>query len=249
MARSIEEADAPSEAETPPPAARRRTRRGRILGRIALVMAAIVALPLLLVPVHALVRPVSTLMLYDLVTLSGYTRTWAPLESISPHLIRSVVMSEDGRFCTHGGVDWDALGAVLEAASEDGPARGASTVTMQTVKNLYLWNSRSYVRKGLELPLALYADLVWSKRRTMEIYLNIAEWGPNLYGAEAAAQAYFGKSAKALSRREAALMTAALPNPIARNPAKPTQRQSRIARLVERRAAQAGAYTDCLFDR
>ena len=81
------------------------------------------------------------------------------------------------RFCDHGGVDWDALREVVEAADEDGPARGASTIPMQVAKNLFLWPSRSYVRKGLELPVALYLDLIWSKRRMMEIYLNIAEWG------------------------------------------------------------------------
>nr|WP_246329266.1 monofunctional biosynthetic peptidoglycan transglycosylase [Chthonobacter rhizosphaerae] len=218
-----------------------------MIRRILVGLLVLAAIPLVLAPIHAVVRPVSTLMLWDLVTLKGYTRTWTPIETISPHLIRSVIMSEDGRFCEHGGVDWTALSLVLEAADEDGPARGASTISMQTVKNLYLWNSRSYIRKGLELPLAIYADLVWSKRRTMEIYLNVAEWGPNLYGAEAAAQAYFGKSAAKLTRREAALMTAALPNPIARNPAKPTNRQRRIAGIVERRAAQSGAYTACVL--
>jgi monofunctional biosynthetic peptidoglycan transglycosylase len=166
-------------------------------------------------------------------------------DEISPHLVQSVVMGEDGRFCEHGGVDWDALMLVLDR--EGGPNRGASTISMQTVKNLFLWNSRSYVRKGLEIPLALYADLVWSKRRMIEIYLNIAEWGPELYGAEAAAQHYFKKPAAKLSRREAALLASALPNPIARNAAKPSRGQQRYARTVERRAAQSGAYVTCLY--
>ncbi len=96
---------------------------------------------------------------------------------------------------------------------------------MQTVKNVFLWPSRSYIRKGLEIPLALYADLVWSKRRTLEIYLNIAELGPNIYGVEAASRHYFKKSAAKLSRREASLIAAALPNPAARNPAKPSRAQ------------------------
>lgn len=218
-----------------------------LVRRLLVALALVAALPLVLVPVHALVRPVSTLMLWDLATFKGYSRTWVGFDAISPHLVRSVMMSEDGRFCEHGGVDWSALGLVLDQSDEDGPARGASTITMQTVKNLYLWPSRSYLRKGLELPLALYADLLWSKRRTLEIYLNIAEWGPNLYGAEAAARAYFGKPAAELTRREAALMAAALPNPIARNPARPTARQRGIARIVERRAAQSGAYVGCVF--
>lgn len=239
------EADVPDEGS---PSRRARFSVRRIL-RLAIRAAVILALiPAVLVPVNAVVPAVSTLMLWDLLTFQGYDRRWVPIEEISPNLVRSVIMSEDGRFCEHGGVDWQALSLVLETADEDGPSRGASTIPMQTVKNLYLWNSRSYVRKGLEIPLALYADLVWSKRRMMELYLNVAEWGPNLYGAEAAAQVYFGKSAAKLSRREAALMTAALPNPIARNPAEPTRRQRRIAGIIERRAAQSGAYTRCVFE-
>lgn len=214
--------------------------------KIAFVLALI---PVLLVPAYLVLRPVSTLMLADLAMLRGYDRRWVSFEEISPHLVQSVVMSEDGRFCEHGGVDWDALFAVLEQADEDGPSRGASTISMQTAKNLFLWNGRSYLRKAMEIPLALYADLVWPKRRMIEIYLNVAEWGPGLYGAEAAAQTYFGKPAAKLSRREAALMAAALPNPLARNPAKPTRRQANLARIVERRAAQSGAYVTCLFDR
>jgi monofunctional glycosyltransferase len=214
--------------------------------RLAVTIAAVlVAIPLVLVPVYAVLPPVSTLMVRDLLMLRGYDRQWVSLDDISPHLVRSVVSSEDGQYCSHYGVDWDALLLVLN--SEGGPSRGASTITMQTVKNLYLWNSRSYIRKGLEIPLALYADLVWSKPRAMEIYLNIAEWGPGIYGAEAAAQYYFGKPAKNLSRHEAALLASALPNPILRNPGKPTRKQSAYARLVERRASQSGGYLTCLY--
>lgn len=239
------EADAPDEGGQAPRARFSPRRVLRLAIRAAIVLALV---PAVLVPVNAVVPAVSTLMLWDLATFQGYDRRWVPIEEISPNLVRSVIMSEDGRYCEHGGVDWQALSLVLETADEDGPSRGASTIPMQTVKNLYLWNSRSYVRKGLEIPLALYADLVWSKRRMIELYLNVAEWGPNLYGAEAAAQTYFGKSAAKLSRREAALMAAALPNPIARNPAEPTRRQRRIAGIIERRAAQSGAYTRCVFE-
>ncbi|ODN72625.1 Penicillin-binding protein 1F [Methylobrevis pamukkalensis] len=157
-------------------------------------------------------------------------------------------MSEDGRFCEHGGVDWDALTLVLDGAGDSGPARGASTIPMQTVKNLFLWSSRSYVRKGLEIPLALYADLVWSKRRMIEIYLNTAEWGAGIYGAEAAARHYFDKPAAKLSRKEAALLVSALPNPFLRNPAKPGRGQRSIARVIERRERQSGAYVACVFE-
>ncbi|HUG60996.1 MAG TPA: monofunctional biosynthetic peptidoglycan transglycosylase [Methylomirabilota bacterium] len=218
-------------------------RWARRIVRIALI---VVAIPLVLVPVYAALPPISTLMIYDTLTGKPVQRTWTPFEAISPNLVQSVMMSEDGQFCAHRGVDWDAVFAVIEAADEDGPSRGASTIPMQTAKNLFLWPGRSYVRKALEIPLALYMDAVWSKRRMMEIYLNIAEWGPGIYGAEAAAKAYFGKPAAKLSRREAALMAAALPNPAARNPASPSRRQAGLARIIERRAAQSGAYIRCL---
>ena len=107
---------------------------------------------------------------------------------------------------------------------------------MQTVKNLYLWSSRSYLRKFLEVPLALYIDLIWSKRRTMEIYLNIAQWGPGIYGIEAAAQHHFKRSAKRLSRAQASLLAVTLPNPILRNPRKPNRGMRRLAKLVESRS-------------
>jgi len=117
---------------------------------------------------------------------------------------------------------------------------------MQTVKNLFLWPGRSYLRKALELPLALWLDAVHSKRRIMEIYLNIAEWGPGIYGAEAAARHYFGRSAAALTARQAALLAVTLPNPHARNPAKPGSSLNRLANIIQRRAAGAGGHLECL---
>ena len=214
--------------------------------RLALVAAALAALPLVLTLIYVFVRPVSTLMLADLVTGQGYRRDWVALDDIAPDMARAVIMGEDGRFCSHDGVDWDSLGDVLSRAGKDGPSRGASTIPMQTVKNVFLWNSRSYVRKALEIPLALYTDLVWSKRRTMEIYLNIAELGPNLYGVEAAARAYFNKPASRLTRHEAALIAAALPNPALRNPRKPSRVQKLYAHVIEMRVAQSGPYVKCL---
>ncbi len=130
-------------------------------------------------------------------------------------------MSEDGKFCEHWGVDWDELFKVVDR--RNGPNRGASTITMQVVKNLFLWTSRSYVRKALEIPLALYADLVWSKRRTMEIYLNIVEWGPASSARRPPHSTISSASAKALSPAQSALLVAALPDPLGRNPAKPSR--------------------------
>lgn len=213
---------------------------------IALLLMAITPLALTLVYKQPSVHPVSTLMLKQRLTGDGPEREWADFKDISPFVYQSVISSEDGLFCSHGGVDWAAVNSVVDDFIEGEKPRGASTIPMQTVKNLYLWTSRSYLRKVLEVPLALYADLVLGKRRMMEIYLNIAEWGPGLFGIEAAAQHYFNRPAKRLTRRQAALLTVALPNPIVRNPAKPGRGMQRLARLVEKRARQSGAYVTCL---
>src|SRR5262249_23567344 len=151
---------------------------------------------------------------------------------------------EEGRLCEQWGVDWEELGKVLDRQA--GPNRGASTITMQVVKNLFLWTSRSYLRKALEIPLALYANLVWSKRRTMEIYLNIVELGPGIFGAEAAAQRYFKRHAKDLSPGQSALLVSVLPNPIERNPGKPSRFVNSRARTIAGRGRVAGAYINCL---
>lgn len=210
----------------------------------------IVLLPYLLILVYAVdfVRPVSTLMLWDLATLKGYDRRWVEFEDISPVLVQSVMMSEDGQFCSHFGIDVRQLKGVVEDALEGEATRGASTIPMQTAKNLFLWNGRSFIRKGLELPLALGADAVWTKKRLMEIYLNIAEWGPGIYGIEAAAQHHFKTSASKLSKKQAALLAVALPNPITRVASKPSRGMSRLANLIQRRANASGEYIKCLYD-
>jgi len=214
--------------------------------RIALV---IVLLPFVLTLLYLVpfVHPVSTLMLKDLVTLQGYDRQWVALEDVAPVLAHSVIMSEDGQFCSHHGVDLGELKGVIDDAIAGEATRGASTITMQSVKNLYLWSRPlETLRKVVELPLAVYYDFVTPKRRIMEVYLNIAQWGPNIYGIEAAAQHHFGRSAKNLTRRQAALLAVTLPNPITRNPAKPGPGLRRLASLIERRAAASGDYVACL---
>lgn len=209
---------------------------------------ALAALPYLLVLVYALpfTRPVSTLMLADLALFKGYDRRWVSLDEISPNLARAVMMSEDGQFCFHAGVDWHQMRGVVQDALDGEKTRGASTISMQTVKNLFLWNGRSFIRKGLELPLALGADFVWSKRRMLEIYLNVAEWGPGIYGAEAAAQHHFRVSAAKLSARQAALLAVSLPNPMTRNASRPSRGMQRLAGVVERRMRNSGAYIKCI---
>lgn len=230
-------------------------RRRRSLGgmRLWIRRAILAAIGLALIPavltflyMPPFVHPVSTLMLKDLVTFSGYDRRWVSIDEVAPVLAHSVIMSEDGQFCSHRGIDWGEMRLVIDDALSGEATRGASTIPMQTVKNLFLWQGRSMIRKGLEVPLAVYFDLVLSKKRIMEIYLNIAEWGPGIYGIEAAAQTHFGVSARQLTARQAALLTVALPNPIDRNPAKAGPGLRRLATIVQRRAARAGGYVGCV---
>ena len=147
--------------------------------------------------------------------LGGETiaQDWTPLGDISPHLVRAVIAGEDTRFCLHGGIDFEAIDEAVEEAENGGRLRGASTISQQTAKNAFFWNGGGWVRKGGEAWMTLVIETLWPKRRIMEVYLNVAEWGDGLFGAEAAARARFGKSAAELTAREAALLAAVLPNP------------------------------------
>lgn len=188
--------------------------------------------------------PMSALMLSQRIGGTSISQKWVPLERISPNLQVAVVLSEDGRFCSHRGVDWGELREAIEQSLDGAGARGGSTISMQTVKNLFLWPSKSYVRKAVEIPLAMGTEMTWSKARMLEIYLNIAEWGPGVFGAEAAARYHFGKSAAALSPREAALLAVSLPNPFDRqagNPGVGTQRLADNLQARMRRGTNAAA--------
>ncbi len=162
-------------------------------------------------------------------------RRWMPIAAISPELLRAVVVSEDARFCSHHGFDWDSLGQAVDTYENGGRLRGASTLSMQTAKNVFLWPGRSFLRKGLEAGFTVLIEALWGKRRILEIYLNVVEWGHGLYGAEMAAQRYFHRSAHDLTRRQAAALAAVLPNPRRFSPVAPTPFiQSRI-RTIEAR--------------
>lgn len=224
-------------------AARRRSFVLRLLRALWLALLALPVLLLLAILLYAFVPVPSTLMLGRWLTLQPVERRWVPLAEISPNLIRAVIAAEDQRYCSHRGVDWVELNAVME--DEEGPSRGASTLTMQTAKNVFLWPGRSYVRKALEIPLALAIDLAWGKPRVIEVYLNVAEWGEGLYGAEAAAQRSFGKPAARLSPAEAARLAAALPNPLLRDPARPSRGLQAGAARIQRRVGQIGPLGDC----
>jgi monofunctional biosynthetic peptidoglycan transglycosylase len=225
-----------------------RRRPGAWIRRIALAGIAIALAPVLLTFLYipSFVHPVSTLMLGDLASFSGYDRRWVAIDNVAPVLLHSVIMSEDGQFCSHRGIDWNELKVVIDDAMAGEASRGASTIPMQTVKNLFLWPGRSMLRKAVEVPLAVYFDAILTKKRIMEIYLNVAEWGPGIYGVEAAARHHFGIPASRLSARQAALLTVALPNPYTRNPSKPGPGLKRLANLIQRRAARAGGYVGCV---
>ncbi len=167
-------------------------------------------------------------------------RRWVDLDAVSPALVRAVLAAEDTRFLTHHGVDLEALRRAWEYNTrwQGRRLRGAGTVTMQAARNVFLWQGRSYLRKGLEVYFATLIDLVWGKRRVLEVYLNVIEWGDGVYGVEAAARRYFGVPAARLAPREAALLAAALPAPRQSNPAAPSSYLKSRAAVIGARAAR-----------
>jgi monofunctional biosynthetic peptidoglycan transglycosylase len=215
---------------------------------VAGVALVILLMPYLLTPLYLFLRPVSTLMLWRSLTHARVERVWVPLERISPELPRAVIVAEDGRFCTHWGVDLRGMREAIDEADSIARARGGSTITQQLAKNLFLWPGRSFARKALEFPLALWINLVMPKRRQMEIYLNIVEWGPNgIFGVEAASQYAFHAPAEDLSLDEAALLAAALPNPRKRLPQQPSPLLWRLAGIYEMRSMASANSDRCVL--
>ena len=213
----------------------------RLIRTLLLIALVGLLLPYLVTPFYRAGHPVSTLMLWRQLTGAPMSRQWIDFSAMSPYLPRSVVAAEDAKFCGHHGIDWDALREVVDDAEDGEVTRGGSTITQQVAKNLFLWPGRSFVRKALELPLALWIDAVLPKQRILEIYLNIAELGPaGQFGAEAGAQFAFGHSAASLSPREAALLTATLPNPRQRSARTPGPGVRRLAGTYVARAQSAG---------
>ncbi|MFA5956800.1 monofunctional biosynthetic peptidoglycan transglycosylase [Hyphomicrobium sp.] len=194
------------------------------IGWLALVLALIVAY-------RFVDPPASTLMLRNWLTGQDVVQKWVPFEQISPNVVRAVLLSEDGRFCQHSGIDLEAIENAIE--NIDGRSRGGSTISMQVVKNLFLWPSKSYIRKAIELPLTFVMELIWTKRRIMEVYLNIVEWGPGIFGIGAAAAYHFDKPARNLSVRDAARLAVSLPNPLERNAGRPGPGLQRLANAIQ----------------
>ena len=207
----------------------------------------LLALPYLIVPLYSLGKPVSTVMVWRWLSGQRVQRQYEPLARIAPALELAVIVAEDGRFCSHHGVDFAEIRDALSDAGDLDDLRGGSTITQQVAKNLFLWPGRSWLRKALEFPLALWIDLVLSKRRILEIYLNIAQWGPNgEFGAEAGSRYAFGKPARDLSRYQAAMLAAVLPNPVKRNAHAPGPGLRRLAGLYVGRSARSSGVAACL---
>ena len=208
-------------------------------------MALLILLATLLV-YDSLFPPVSTLMLARWLTARKVERQAVTLDRIAPALIAAVISSEDARFCRHWGVDWGEMRIATRETLDGVASRGASTIDMQVVKNLFLTPQRLFLRKALEIPLTLALNVIWPKKKILSAYLNVAEWGDGVFGAQAAARLYFHKSAEALTPREAALLAAALPNPRQRDPRHPTYAQGRKAQTIMGRMARGGARLDCV---
>jgi monofunctional glycosyltransferase len=216
----------------PRPASRRR----RLLWRLLLTV--LVAPVLAVVALRWLDPPGSAFILAERLAGGSPRQDFVPIERISPQLAIAVVAAEDQKFPEHAGFDLEAIAEVVD--SPGAPARGASTLSQQVAKNLFLWRERSWLRKGLEAGLTVLVEAAWPKRRILEVYLNVAEFGPGVYGAEAAARAYFGKPAAALTAREAALLAAVLPNPRVLRVDRPSAYVHRRADWIQRQVRQLG---------
>ncbi|NKX45166.1 monofunctional biosynthetic peptidoglycan transglycosylase [Roseibacterium sp. KMU-115] len=181
--------------------------------------------------------PTTLYMIGESRRLGGIERDWVPIEEISIHLQRAAVAAEDANFCLHWGFD---MAAIRDAIAEGGQ-RGASTISQQTVKNAFLWHGRSWVRKAMEAAITPLVELIWPKRRVLEVYLNVAEFGEGVFGAEAAARHHFGVSAADLTLRQASLLAAVLPNPQQRDAGNPSGFVDRRARSIADGAATIAA--------
>jgi len=213
---------------------------GRTLWSILLiVLLFVLGLPILAVASYRLVPPpVTPLMLIRAAAGAPIRHRWVPLAQISPWLARAVIASEDARFCTHHGFDYEEIGAALERFRAGGKLRGASTISQQTAKNILLWPGGGFLRKGIEAYITELLELGWPKSRILEVYLNVIEWGDGVYGAEQAAETHFHTPASALTRREAALLAAILPNPRVLSVERPTRYIEERVATIEARMSQ-----------
>ena len=196
---------------------------GRLLrGLLLLVLMFGLIGPVMVTTIYRFVPPpVTWLMIQRVFEGKGFDRRWRSLDDISPRLVRAVIAAEDAKFCDHNGFDFDAMEKAFESNAKGRKLRGGSTISQQTAKNVFLWPGRSYVRKGLEAYFTVLIEVIWGKPRIMEVYLNSVEWGPGVYGAEAAARKNFGVGAGQLTAAQAARLAAILPSPLKWKAAQP----------------------------
>jgi monofunctional biosynthetic peptidoglycan transglycosylase len=214
-------------------------KRGRMRRVLRLIMRAVGLFLLISVFWTALYAwlpvPLTPLMVIRLVQGQGFSKDWVSYDEISPNLPRAAIAAEDSGYCAHYGFEWEAIQKAWNRNAKSKRIRGGSTISNQTAKNAFLWPDRTYIRKGLEYYFTGLIELMWGKKRILEVYLNVVEFGPGIYGAEAAAQTYFKKPASALTRREAALLVAVLPSPLKWSVAKPGPYvQSRTSTIMAR---------------
>ena len=227
MAETTEKKPRARKAKAPAPAPLSRRRRllrwaGRILGGIAAFYALLIALFSFVPP------PINLYQMSEAWRLGGIEKDWVSWDEIAPIMGRAAVAAEDANFCNHWGFDM----AAIRVAIEEGGNRGASTISQQVTKNVLLWQGRSWLRKAMEAAMTPAVELVWSKRRILEVYLNVAEFGDGVFGVQAAAQHYFKVDAKDLSGVQAARLAAVLPDPKGRNAAKPSEFVRKRARAI-----------------
>ena len=216
----------------------RRSFLRRILGWIAKLVLAFVIVSVVMTVVYRFVPPpITWTMLGDVVSGHGVTKDWTPIDRTDPDMPRAAIAAEDSRFCSHSGFDYKAIAAAAYRNAQGGRIRGGSTISQQTAKNVFLFQGGGYARKGLEAWFTLLIETLWSKRRIMEVYLNVAETGIGTYGVEAGAQRYFKHGAGTLAPREAAQIAAVLPLPKKRAGIAPRGFTRRYAGMIQRRIA------------
>ncbi len=227
------------------------SRARRIWTRLGIITLLLLITPIAMAVVFRFLPvPLTPLMFQRFAQGYGYQKDWVPLTHISPHLRQAVVAAEDNIFCSHNGFDWRYLNKAIEQWQEGNASKGGSTISMQVAKNLYLFPVRAAWRKALELPLTVLLESMWPKQRILEVYLNIAEWGPGVYGAEAAAQYHFNTSAKRLTREQSARLAAILPLPLKWSARKPGPYVAARSRQIMRRTSQLGpTYLGCTYPR
>jgi monofunctional glycosyltransferase len=214
------------------------------------VLAACIILPVVMVILYRFIPiPGTFLMAQRAIEGVDTRRNPVGLSEISPNLVRSVIASEDAKFCTHSGFDWKAMQIAMKSNERGRKLRGGSTISQQTAKNVFLWPQRSYIRKALEAGFTGLMELIWPKRRIMEAYLNVAEFGPGIFGAEAGALTHFKKHAKDLTPLEAARLAAILPSPKRFSPTRPTARIARKANGIVRgaRIVRDAGLDSCIY--